>query len=703
MAGWKSRASGPAGAAAGLAVVVAATGALLLYDHWRGTDSAEVAETAVPDALGTRRTDAPVAPAAPVPAGDATAAPLPPAFDLVRVDPAGSAVVAGQAPPEARVMVLVDGDEVAWTVADRAGSFVSLFDLAASADARTITLEAELASGVVLASADFVLLAPMAPPLPEVVLAEAAVPAVSEAPAALGTDPDAVVAVVDPAPDQPLAGLVPDPAPDPADALAVVVPDAETPDPQAPDPQAPDPEAPVAAPDAPDPGAAIANAAIPAPEAPADAGPLGDLAAALPALPGATPAPDALAARAAVDQPLGDAGLAVAQAPAAGMPAPTASETSPAGGGLDAAAPERTVVADPSVGEAAPPAAPADAQAALVAAPDAAPVASSTAPGTLADSGVAPVSLAAASTGADSAPEAPATAPLRPADAPALADPSVPQPAGADSAAAEVSTEIAAADAPELAAAMDAPPTPAGAEAPAATGAAPAAVAAPDAGPDLAPDLAPSPSGNPATGVALAEPADGADPAGVAAAAPPAVLLASGDGVRLLQPADPSRPEAAPDQVMIDAISYSAEGGVVLSGRARADTEIRFYIDNRPVGSVAVPPDGAWRSELPQVDTGVYTLRADEIGAEGRVLSRFETPFQREDPLVLARLDGPPARGARAEVVTVQPGYTLWGISSRTYGDGMLYVQVFEANRDLIRNPDLIYPGQVFALPRLGE
>ncbi len=49
--------------------------------------------------------------------------------------------------------------------------------------------------------------------------------------------------------------------------------------------------------------------------------------------------------------------------------------------------------------------------------------------------------------------------------------------------------------------------------------------------------------------------------------------------------------------------------------------------------------------------------------------------------------------------VTVQPGFTLWGIAQERYGDGVLYVQVFEANRDRIRDPDLIYPGQVFAVP----
>ena len=50
-------------------------------------------------------------------------------------------------------------------------------------------------------------------------------------------------------------------------------------------------------------------------------------------------------------------------------------------------------------------------------------------------------------------------------------------------------------------------------------------------------------------------------------------------------------------------------------------------------------------------------------------------------------------------LITVQPGNTLWGIASEKYGDGFLYVRVFEANTDRIRDPDLIYPGQIFTVP----
>lgn len=58
-----------------------------------------------------------------------------------------------------------------------------------------------------------------------------------------------------------------------------------------------------------------------------------------------------------------------------------------------------------------------------------------------------------------------------------------------------------------------------------------------------------------------------------------------------------------------------------------------------------------------------------------------------------------PAPEPMISAITVQPGSTLWAISRERYGDGLLYVQVFEANRDKIRDPDLIYPGQVFELP----
>ena len=58
------------------------------------------------------------------------------------------------------------------------------------------------------------------------------------------------------------------------------------------------------------------------------------------------------------------------------------------------------------------------------------------------------------------------------------------------------------------------------------------------------------------------------------------------------------------------------------------------------------------------------------------------------------------AGGKEAEFVLIQSGDTLWGIAERAYGNGARYQEIFEANREVIENPDLIYPGQKIRIPR---
>ena len=54
-----------------------------------------------------------------------------------------------------------------------------------------------------------------------------------------------------------------------------------------------------------------------------------------------------------------------------------------------------------------------------------------------------------------------------------------------------------------------------------------------------------------------------------------------------------------------------------------------------------------------------------------------------------------------AVLYTVQSGDSLSKIALAHYGDAMKYVAIFEANKPLLENPDLIYPGQVLRLPPL--
>ena len=248
-----------------------------------------------------------------------------------------------------------------------------------------------------------------------------------------------------------------------------------------------------------------------------------------------------------------------------------------------------------------------------------------------------------------------------------------------------------------------------GSEAPAPETAAPAT--AEPAGPGTAPEADTSPATADTAGAAPApvpsaapEPADAAPAPDAAAPAAeprvPTVLLADDSGVRVLQgPGSQSLGEG----VVIDAVSYSASGAVVLSGRGQGGALLRLYLDNAALGSLQIGADGRWQAEFEGIEPGVYTLRADQLDAEGRVTARYETPFKREAAEELARAAQPAEQDdtVGVSVVLVQPGFTLWGIAKRTYGEGVLYVKVYEANREKIRDPDLIYPGQVFEIPQV--
>lgn len=174
----------------------------------------------------------------------------------------------------------------------------------------------------------------------------------------------------------------------------------------------------------------------------------------------------------------------------------------------------------------------------------------------------------------------------------------------------------------------------------------------------------------------------------------PKVIIADSDGVKVIQ--DDKRSD---DSLALDSIAYDPLGNVTVGGRSNPSGLVRFYINNEAVSATKTNEAGYWEADLSDIIPGTYTLRIDELSLKGDVISRLESPFKREDREKLANLIAPSTSPVRINIVTVQPGNTLWAIARKRYGDGLLYVQVFEANRDKIKNPDLIYPGQLFDLP----
>jgi hypothetical protein len=185
------------------------------------------------------------------------------------------------------------------------------------------------------------------------------------------------------------------------------------------------------------------------------------------------------------------------------------------------------------------------------------------------------------------------------------------------------------------------------------------------------------------------------------------VAIVSSKDLKVISPAVQKNAPRVSD-VIIDAISYDTEGEVLLSGRGVEDQHIRIYVDNKPIKTRSIEADGTWSMDLQEIDAGVYILRIDQLDSDGVVTSRTETPFQKETSEIAKQMaalansevtDSAPRIGIGLSTVVIQPGYTLWAVARKTYGFGMQYVRIYHANKDQIRDPDLIYPGQIFKLP----
>ncbi len=156
----------------------------------------------------------------------------------------------------------------------------------------------------------------------------------------------------------------------------------------------------------------------------------------------------------------------------------------------------------------------------------------------------------------------------------------------------------------------------------------------------------------------------------------------------------PASGEAMPARataLSLEIVDYDETGRLVLAGRTAPGARVLVYLDNQLLGAAIADESGRWQlTPDRRVAPGLYTLRVDRVEGGGKVVARIELPFSRAEPL-----QGLPG----GVYVVVQPGNSLWRLARRSYGAGFEYTVIYQANRDQIRDPDLIYPGQIFTLP----
>lgn len=204
--------------------------------------------------------------------------------------------------------------------------------------------------------------------------------------------------------------------------------------------------------------------------------------------------------------------------------------------------------------------------------------------------------------------------------------------------------------------------------------------------------------------------------------------------VVLSQPAGPKPMAGA---VVVEAVETEPGGKLHVSGQAGPGAAVRLYLNDSFVASVTAGADGRFRITINEgMAPGSYRVRLDEVESNsGAVRARAEVRFNVPDTVVTAsvppqataskrpdiaaaakqpqlaagvatvRPDGdPPSTLIVPKIVTttVSRGDSLWRLSRDTYGAGTRYAVIYKANREQIRNPNLIYPGQIFVLPTQG-
>jgi nucleoid-associated protein YgaU len=207
-------------------------------------------------------------------------------------------------------------------------------------------------------------------------------------------------------------------------------------------------------------------------------------------------------------------------------------------------------------------------------------------------------------------------------------------------------------------------------------------------------------------------------PVQVAKAAPaaptnPSASAASPLGMRTLATPAP----AVGSRVAIQSVEADTVGGLVAKGVAEPNATVRLYLNQADLAEAKTQSDGRWSLTIQSgLTPGGYVMRADELGpSAANVIASADTPFAYPDtpnpaPTASAVASAnaepsvapSPADPVVASVQTkrVVTGHTLWALSQSYYGDPTRYPAIVEANRAQIHNPNVIFPGQVFVVPK---
>jgi len=139
---------------------------------------------------------------------------------------------------------------------------------------------------------------------------------------------------------------------------------------------------------------------------------------------------------------------------------------------------------------------------------------------------------------------------------------------------------------------------------------------------------------------------------------------------------------------------WQDETKLSIGGQSRGGVRVTVSANGTFFGNALVLADGSWQV-TGQVDKNRNTHRLEFVLVDnaGQAVARYMLPVRTRD--LQKGLDG-------SQLVIVNKGDALWRIAYRSFGKGVRYIDIVRKNTGDIDNPDLIYPNQIFALPKSG-
>ncbi len=201
------------------------------------------------------------------------------------------------------------------------------------------------------------------------------------------------------------------------------------------------------------------------------------------------------------------------------------------------------------------------------------------------------------------------------------------------------------------------------------------------------------------------------------AAAPAKAVAAAPSPPPLAMRTLATSPPTAASRVVIQSVEADGAGALVARGSAEPNSAVRLYLNGAAIADAKTKSDGRWSLTIRRgMAPGAYSVRAEEVNPAGATVVasadiRFDYPaaLASAGASAAANQPAPPqsSEPSSADAVLdsiqtapVVSGHTLWALSQNYYGDPTRYPLIYEANKGEIHNPNLIYPGQVFVVPK---